>query len=340
MAGDLYIFYGEDDFSAREALGQLKAELGASEAMDPNTTVLDGRQLPFGQLTMLCDTLPFLAGRRLAVVEGLLGRFEDRPDRRPGPRASRAGGARELGEWAGLADYVGMMPPSTALVLLDGRLSPRNPLLRQLRGVAQVRDFPPLRGAQLQDWIRARAVQVGGRIAPGAARLLANHVGGNLRLLHEETRKLALYAGARPVQEEDVRQLVSYAREASIFVLIDAMIERRRGDAMRSLQQLLKQGAAAPFIVTMLARQLRLMVQAKVLTEEGASDAELGAALGTPSEFVLRKTLQQSQAYTLPELKGLYQRLLEADLAIKTGAMIEEELTLEVLVAEVAGGPG
>ena len=335
----LHIFHGEDEYSAREALRQLKEELGPHEELDPNTTVLDGRQLSLGELRMVCDTVPFLAGRRLVVVEGLLERSQQRSARRPGRRAPAGSNTGELGEWDGLHEYVERMPPSTVLVLLEGRLNPGNPLLRRLNRVAYVRGFPPLRGSRLQEWVRARVGQAGGRITPGAVQLLANFIGGNLRLLDGEVKKLCIYAGERPIEEVDVQRLVSYAKEASMFALIDAIVEGRRAEAMLSLRQLLDQGAVAPVIVTMLARQLHLMAQAKVLLQERAGEAAMSEALGSPPEFVLRKTLAQARAWGESQLKSLYQRLLDADLAMKTGALTEE-LGLELLVAEVVSGSG
>ena len=305
--------------------------------MDPNTTFFDGRSISFGQLEMSCKPVPFLAEWRLMVVDGLLDRFDERPGRRPVRRAARGDPGRSLQEWEGLAAMVEAMPPTTVLVLLGGRLNPRNPLVVQLRSLAEMREYPALRGGQLRQWAQDRVAQRGGKASPGALRLLTDFIGGNLRQLDSEIQKLCLYVGPRPIGEEDVTNLVSDAREAGIFALVDAMIEGKGPEAMRTLRQIMDQGAAGPYIVTMLARQVRMMLQAKALEQERASDVEIAQALGTTSDFVLRKTLEQAQSYTAAELNALHRRLLDTDVAIKTGAMAEE-LGMETLVAEVARG--
>ncbi|MEE9284902.1 MAG: DNA polymerase III subunit delta [Dehalococcoidia bacterium] len=335
MAGATYLFHGDDDFSIAEAVEELKASLGPREALETNTIVLDGRHLLMAELRMTCDTIPFLAEHRLVIVEGLLERFGEEGGRRG--RGSGDDGA--LGEWASLTGYAKGLPATTTLVLTGGRLRPNNPLLRSLRTVAQARAFPALRGARLQEWIAAKANRAGGRLTADATRVLAEFSGGNLRLLDQEIDKLSLFAGPEPITEEMVRQMVSSAREARIFDLMDSAIQRRQAAAMRELERLLVQGEPAPRILTMLTRQIRLMVQAKSLVGGGASRSDLMSGLGTSSDFVVDKSLEQARAYSMDELKALYRRLLEADLSIKTGA-VDEKLALELLVAEMAGRKG
>jgi DNA polymerase-3 subunit delta len=56
--------------------------------------------------------------------------------------------------------------------------------------------------------------------------------------------------------------------------------------------------------------------------------------LGLSSEFALRRTLAQATRFSLPRLKTIYHKLLETDLAIKTGKR-EAEPALTVLIAEL-----
>jgi DNA polymerase III delta subunit len=51
-------------------------------------------------------------------------------------------------------------------------------------------------------------------------------------------------------------------------------------------------------------------------------------------DFLLRKAWEQSDKYSLARLKELFHKLLEADLAIKTGQM-EGEIAFDILIAEL-----
>ncbi|MBI3743178.1 MAG: DNA polymerase III subunit delta [Chloroflexi bacterium] len=333
--GRAYVFHGEDEFSVAEAVAQVKGTLGPRETVDANTVTLDGMKVSFGELRHACDTIPFFAEYRLVVIPALLERFEE-----SGQRRGRKAKAQEkgLGDWEALAPYLKGLPAPTTLIITGGALDSRrrNALLDSIRQTAQVRVFSAPRGGQLVEWLNARAQRLGATLKREATRLLADFSGGNLRLLDQELAKVCTYANGQPVTDEMVRKLVTSAREARIFDLMDAVAQRRQSDAMRSLEQLYVQGEAPPYILTMLVRQVRQMVQAKSLTASGADRQAFFAALETGSDFVVDKSVEQSRSYTMDDLMTLYKRLLDTDLSIKTG-QLEQELALELLVADSAG---
>jgi DNA polymerase-3 subunit delta len=218
---------------------------------------------------------------------------------------------------------------------VDGDISERNSLLRLLSPLAQVRRFPRLSQRDLPGWIQARARQEGVDISPEAVRLLADLVGNDLWALWQELKKLALYAGGRRVEDEDVRALTVAAREASVFTLVDAVVEGRPDQALRLLEQLLDQGAAAPYLLAIITRQYRNLLLAKEMLRDRHQAAEIGGRLGIVSRFALGKVLEQAGRYPPARLEASYRRLLEADASIKSG-IYRDELALEVLVQDLA----
>ena len=329
----IYFLYGQDDFSIHEALSNIKAGIGSTDLLDADTTVLQGPQTTLAELSATCDTVPFLAPKRLIIVEGLLSALEDRGPRRRG-RGSSATANPILAQWKGLREYLNRMPDSTELVFIDGPLSRNNPLLSELGPLGRVLGFPSLTGEELRRWIRDRVALEGAKITPQALRLLADLVGGNLWILHGEIQKLGLYKGSEPIQEEDVRSLVAPVREASIFAGVDAILDNKPAVALRVFHQLLQSGANVTYILAMVARQVRLTILAKELKAQRLSDAEKARRLGISSGFPLKKTLEQEGRFSLERLKELHHQLLETDLSIKTGAL-EETIALELLVVQL-----
>ena len=171
-------------------------------------------------------------------------------------------------------------------------------------------------------------------VSPRAADLLATFVGGNLWVMANEIDKLALFTSGRRIEEDDVRRVVSYAQEASVFALVDAILEAKAGVAEQTLQQLLQQGAPPAYLLVMLARQARMMVRVKELRKQKKYDVEIQDKLGLTSDYALRKTLAQAERYSLTRLKEVYRKLLETDVSIKTGKC-EPELALNILIAEL-----
>ena len=330
-----HLIYG-DSFLVAQALRALEAEVSTESLLESNTHRLQGSQTKLPELLSVCNALPFMDPRRLVVVEGLLTALAGRSGRNRSQRSNSRQSSTLSGGWEGLAQAIPVMPETTLLVFVDGPLTENNPLLRLLRPVAQVQPMNAPAGEALARWIKALAQQKGVGISPSAIGSLTDLVGNDLWTLDRELEKLSLYVTGRNIEEEDVREMVAQVREANIFGAVDAMMEGKPGVALRLLQQLRQDGREAPYIIGMVERQLRLLALARDMSEQGVSQRDMGSRLGVTSQFVLRKTLEQARRHSRQDLKWRYQRLLEADLAIKRGRL-EPDLALELLVADLAG---
>ena len=328
----LYILSGQDDFSLGGSLEEIKRGIGDQALLAANTTVLDGQQVTLDQLRAVCETVPFLSERRLVIVNGLLERFE--PKSKSSGQKKITPVANQQNEYKLLATYISKIPDSTILVLIDGRLGRNNPLFRALSARAEVKTFPLLRNTELRKWIQRRVIEEGGSISPGAVDLLVKLVGSNLWIMKSEINKLVLFTSGRRIEEEDVKRVVSYAHQANVFAMVDAILEFKAGIAEQSLHQLLEGGAAPAYLLVMLLRQLRMIVRVKELRGQGKPEVEIQNKLGLTSEFALRKTLEQASRYSWERLKEVYHKLLETDLSIKTGKY-GGELALDILIAEL-----
>ncbi len=331
----LYIFYGQDDFSIHQALGQIKAELGDGEMLAVSTVSLDGERLTLNELKNNCNTVPFLSSHRLVIVKGLLGRFEPK-QRKSRSVKSITKSENKLGEWQDMASDIKQMPETTVLTLVDGKIGGYNPLLKKISPLAKIQPFPLLRGGNLRDWIQRRVTEEGGSITLEAVNLLAELVGGNLWTMNNEISKLLSYVQGRTIDEDDIQRLISYAQEANIFALADAIVEGQTKLAQERLHQFYLEGAAPIYILVMITRQFRLIAQARELSAE-LSRQQIQNKLGlTP--YALDKTLKQARLYDFERVKRAYAKLLETDLAIKTGKY-NDQLALELLVTELTSSP-
>jgi DNA polymerase-3 subunit delta len=327
----LYILHGEDDFSITQYLGEIKRGLGDPSMLATNTSTFDGQKLTPEELKGVSETAPFLAEKRLVVIQGLLERFEAKGGLRRSKKGGNRGGEQNAKSFA---EAMGNIPQSTVIVLTDGtRIKSTNPLLKLLSPRSEVRPFPLLKEPKLKQWIEKEVSAQGAAISPQAVELLARMVGANLWTMSGEITKLTLYTGGKRIEAEDINKVVSSAQEANVFAMVDAILDFRAGVAERLLEQLLDRGASPAYLLTMLTRQVRLVVQAKELRRQRKSDIEIQSKLGL-APFPLRKTLEQAQRYPLERLKQVYKKLLQTDLYIKRGKF-EGGLALNLLVAEL-----
>ena len=117
--------------------------------------------------------------------------------------------------------------------------------------------------------------------------------------------------------------------------MVDAVVEGRSGQAVRLLEELRDEGASSSLALNLITRQYRNLILAKELTLARLSPAEIGQRLGIRSDFPLRKVLEQSRRYSLPQLEAAFHRLLEADAAIKRG-IYDEDLAVDLLLDDLA----
>ena len=327
----IYVFHGDDDFSASEAARALVEMVGPDDLREANVAQLDANGFTVERFGAAAMVVPFLADRRLVMVRGLLASVAAQRTARRGRRGDGDSGALVTE----LSALLGELPPTTDVVFFDGRLTAANPLLAAIRELgpdaAVVREFPTLRRDALAAWVRERAARKGAAIASSAVADLVEQVGPNLWAMDGEIEKLAVYCGDRPITSEDVQALVSAARELSVFELVDAIMAKRPGAALTAMERLLQGGATGPYLIAMVARQARMVALAQALAASGVPQQAWGPRIGTTSEFVVRKTADQARGFTPDAVRGLYRLLLETDLAMKTGDIADDVALTELL---------
>lgn len=328
----LYILTGPDDFSHNEALSEIKKGLGDASMLSSNTSVFDGKKVSPAELAAVCQAMPFLSEKRLVIVEGLLEKFDSKSQSGKAKKTTRS--SPKQNDVESLVALFNNLPDSTVVVLIDAEIGKNNPLYAEISTKARVNSFPLLKSEKLNQWIKKRVAKEGGSISPAAVEILAKLVGGNLWVMAGEIGKLTMYALGRQIEEGDVKKMVGYTQQFNVFNMVDAILGFKGGLGQQILQQLLQDGMAPPYLLFMLSRQVRLLVQTKAMLKEKKPQSEIQTRLGLNNEFIWQKTLEQTSMYSFDRLKELYHKLLETDIAIKTGRY-NDELALNILVAEL-----
>jgi len=329
-----YVFHGPDELSRTETLARLKAQMGDPAMAELNTTVLDGQSLTLGELQQACDALPFLSDRRLVIVKNYLIRL--------GGRGTSRSSGKDKGErdtLTALADYLPTMPHTARLIFVEEETLPKTHPILQLaekHEAGKVYTFDGPGRGELTGWIIKRAEYRGATIEWAAAEALAIAVGDDLRLLDSELEKLVVYVGdSRPITIADVNLLVPYAGEANVFAMVDAIGRRDGRTALRLLHKLLDENAAPLYLLSMIVRQFRILIQVKELSAQGLAISTIARRAGL-HPFVAEKAQRQAMNFSMGQLEAVYARLLETDLAIKTGR-VQDVLALDTLVAALCG---
>ena len=311
----IYLLYGSEELTRSEALTAIKSRI-PSELADLNIAVLDGKKLKLDMLVAACEAFPFIAERRLVIVNDLL-------------KYQKAGKDRDE-----LRAYLERIPATCDLVFVEREeFDKRSTVFIYLKKAATLQEFLPKEGGDLLRWLGDRARGLDVKLESAAAQRLVEYVGNEGRTLVNELGKLASYVGrGGRISIETVDLLVQDNQEQNLFAFIDELSQRQRSRALQSLRQLFTDGQAATYILFMIARQVRILLSVKELAGQRLRPDDIASQLGQ-RPFVIRKAVDQARGFSDIELGALHDRILEIDQATKTGR-VEAEAALELLVAE------
>lgn len=326
---DLWRAPGEDDGDAAETGGAAKRR----------NRVLD-------EITSRLGTATLFGGGTLVVV------------RQPGWIARESAGK------ARLAALITDVAPGNALVFAelagqDGKVPASTDDLRAAVASAggTVTRFGAIGRERMLGWLERRAGELGIRLGPGAAQLLAERIGSTVRegdvdrrrqseLANSELEKLALYRPDGTVSREDVADLVAEAIPGSTWAFLDSVALRRAGEAARLAELLVKDGTPLPVLTTQLHRRLRELILVRDHMDAGTRPPDLVKALRM-QPFRAQKLTEQAATWTIGELESALAGLVELDLRGKgittDGSTVQvsderDALSITLFLAEHANG--
>lgn len=124
----------------------------------------------------------------------------------------------------------------------------------------------------------------------------------------------------------DIKHHISSPRHRyKIFALVDDLIMFREQKALFQLNEFVASGSGFSYLVSMIARQIRIIASAKSRIDEGQNMTEINKSLGLPS-YVFNLTIQLAKQISFDRIKKLSDILLEHDLKFKTSTISEEDL--------------
>ena len=268
----------------------------------------------------------------------------------------------------------GDLPKSSVLIFtVQGPVNERNRVVKAIETVGRYRSFDPmaegpsLNRDPLYKKVSDKFAEYGKQITPRAFSLLRTRTGGDMHIVAEAINKIVSFVGdKRQVDEQDVRNMVTQNTFDSIFDLTDAIGKRAVGQALRSLHEVLASGREPIRVNAMIIRQLRLMLQAKLIAEKkeirtvrsrmplrdftttifqplaeeikGSLPKSATDNILKQNPYVAYKTFQTLSAFTIDELITALEKTLAVDVQLKTSSPDPTSI-LEQLVCELCTAP-
>ena len=317
----VYLFFGEEQYIKQQALNKAIEAMVDPSLRDLNYDQIDGSQLDLDTIINACETLPFMAEKRLVVLKDL-SILNGKPD-------------GDIDEDRFL-EYIKKMSDTTCLILYcRNGIDKRKKIYKYINKAGKAIEFNHLTGRELYTWINQTVENRGKKISFKAIGYLIERVGNSLEDISNELEKLISYVGKNEeIDIQAIDQVVIPTLEQSIFQLVDAIGEKKTDKALMVLGNLINEGGqAAPPILSMIARQFRLILQCKEYRDKGYNPDTIASMLKQPS-FVVRKCLSQARNFTMEQLRKGTELCLEVDYHIKTGR-VQDTMGLELIIIKM-----
>lgn len=340
----IYLIFGSEPYLVRTASDAVIAALG--ETLGAEVVRLEAEGKTPGQILSPLSSLSLFATSSITVVRGfshlLMG---------------EAGDQLVSGIEAGLA-------PGNALVFVgsprdgaESRVDKRGRGFKGLAKIGAVFEFGIQTPDALAGWLREKAAESGKKLTPEAATLLLQRVGPEMESLKSELDKAVLYCmDQASIGAADIEKLVGRSREEAVWEIAEAVMQRDPQRALALVEDLLAAGTYPLILLTLLVRQARHLVQARLLWEEAGrpgfrdirgfqarvSGAFEPGIFGKGSDdvttihpFASFKRFEAAQRYDIGALRRMLTRVRQADRDAKSGATSGPREVLDELILDL-----
>jgi len=327
---NLYLFYGHEEYLKKYYLDLIEKDIVKDDMKTINSVLLEGK-VDIRGIVDNCDTLPLFSDRKIVIVKNS-GLFKS------GKKAEGEGG-KGKGKAAkdDLLSFLQNVPEYTCLIFVEEDIDKRLKTVDAVKKNGLVVEFSYQKPAELVKWVIKVFKSYNKSIDHDTASQLVNNSEQGMNEILNEINKLVLYLENREKASiEDVEKVCTKSIKSRIFDLTDAIAEKNRTKAFKILEDMVVLKEPMPRILFMITRQLRHVLEMKLLIKEGVGLNEAAAKLGMPP-FIAGKVARQAREFDVRTLEKTFEESLELDVAVKTGK-ISDRLAVEMLIVSFSGG--
>ncbi len=307
----VYLLCGDEAYLRRQYRDRvIKALMGDGDLM--NLHCFEGKGIEPGEVIDLAQTMPFLAERRVLIIEN-------------------SGFLKRGGE--ALAEYLAAPAPTAFFVFVETEIDKRSRLYKAVTAKGRVIECKTPEEAVLKRWVVELLMKEGLRITQRDLDFFLEKTGTDMENIRGEAEKLICYCmGRDAVTAQDIDEICARRTESRIFEMVDAVADKKQKRAMELYYDLLTLKEPPMRIIFLIARQFNLLLQVKELKNKGYDVRGIGARTGL-ADFIARKYAAQAQKFKESELKQAVKDCVEAEEAVKTGKM-NDVLSVELLIVK------
>ncbi len=321
----VYVFCGSEQYLVRQYTNQVLEDHLPREEWDVNLHIIE--DMPsFSVLAEAVNSVPFFGGKYGVLV------------RDAGWLQSGRGSAADEER---IAELVANVPDDCRLVLVvQGKIDGRKKLAKAVKKCAAVIECEPLKPKEISPWIQRRSKELDIRLTADGMQYFLSVLNLmpeiSLDFVEQEMKKASLYTDKKMIDRKVLTESMAAIPEASVFRLLDALSDKRTAEVITLLKQQEDSGTALIKTTAMLARQVRMLWQARAVADSGGNMEELMRETGIRHSFIAEKLVRQSKNFSLASLRRAVSELADAEQSLKSGrtdGAVLEEVVISLCMA-------
>jgi DNA polymerase-3 subunit delta len=311
---DVAVVVGAELFFIERAVAALRRATVGDETHGFNDETFDGKGAVAARVIEAARTLPMLAERRFVLVRDV--------------------DKMATAEFESLGGYLDGACDTACLVLTAEKLDGRSRFAKRAKDLGYWVEATPLRASDLRAFVAGEAARRKLKLTPDALAALLDAVGNDLSGIDDALERLSLYVGqGETITGDAVDACVSRVRVETIWALVDAVGARNRRAALEASGSLLGDGEPPLRVLSMIARQLRILGRMREALRAGAAATDAAQRAGAPP-FKARELADAARRFDDARLGRAFTLLAEVDVALK-GSRRPPDTVLEGAILEL-----
>lgn len=340
---NIILLYGEEDYLKRWAAESIKSKFVNEVTEFFDFIRMDGAAVSAGEIIRACETMPVMSEYRVVMVEGFLMNALSKSDKRGSTEEIADRAADEVESTDPLDEltvYFENFPNTAKLVIICADVpDKRRKFFKNARKYGCEYNFMRLDRRTLMGFIKKRFSESGCSCSENLLLSIADISGymdketdTDLNKLFNYVKAIAAHSDGN-IDEADIRAASLGNKHVYVFDFTDAMLERRKSDALGMLRQMLDGGENEFRLLGMICSQFETLLLASELSEAGYGYREAANKIKI-HEYRMKLAYQKVLNYNSKEIKKLLMEAYAIDRNVKTGLM-DIDVALELFVSNV-----
>lgn len=305
-----YLLESEDSLSLQK---EIKKIIEKNHFKEEEITHYDLEEVELKNALEDLDTYSFLTEKKVVIIDHLESLKQEENKK----------------EIEHLLKYIENPNPDYLLIITAKKLNNTYKLTKDLKKkcsfIPVEIDFKSFLKEELKDY----------KIKDNTISFLLEYCQNDATKISNEIEKLKNYKiEEKEITKEDIETIVIKKLGDSkdlTFSFSKSIAMKDKKQALKEYQELLNYNIEPLSIIGLLASQIRIIYQVKILEKRNLSDKEIASTLEEKSDYRIKKTRELTILYSEKELLELMQKLSKMDLKIKT-TDIDSKILLEQFI--------